>query len=148
MYYIIFYLYYTMKIFKKSFLFFHLNDISRIKRDSEPAGAPSGRGFQIQRFKRTWIRWPSQPAILCAPNYDMVLSFVIRIIQRCVSGCSNRSRFGDIQVVRIGFEGVRFGAGMRSQSASCSQSTSTAPSFRHGTNGVRFGFSVAWRQLS
>ena len=48
----------------------------------------------------------------------------------------------------VSAKGVRFGAGMRSQSASCSQSTSTAPSSRHGTNGVRFCFSVAWRQLS
>ncbi|MAB72119.1 MAG: glucose-6-phosphate isomerase [Planctomycetaceae bacterium] len=40
----------------------------------------------------------------------------------------------------VSSKGVRFGAGMRSQSASCSQSTSTAPSSRHGTNGVRFLF--------
>ena len=49
----------------------------------------------------------------------MVLTFDTRMFQKCVSGCSDRRRIGDIQVVRIGFESVRFDAAVKQQQKKC-----------------------------
>lgn len=49
----------------------------------------------------------------------VVLTFDIRMFQKCVSGCSHRRRIGDILVVRIEFEGVRFDTAVKQHQKKC-----------------------------